>query len=42
MNSWQGEINASPLAAALTLEGPLVKDKIALMVSGRKNPFPIL
>ena len=41
MNSWQGEINASPLAAALTLEGPLAKNKIALMVSGRKSiPFP--
>lgn len=41
MKRWQGELNASPLAAALTLEGPLVKNKVALMVSGRKNiPFP--
>lgn len=41
MKRWQGELNAGLLAGALTLEGPLVKDKVAIMVSGRKSiPLP--
>ncbi len=41
MKNWEGEIHAGLLAAAVTLEGPLVKDKVAIMVSGRKNiPLP--
>lgn len=40
MKNWQGEVNAGLLAGSLSVEGPLVKDKVALMVSGRKNiPF---
>ncbi len=43
MSNWQGEINAGMLAGSLTLEGPLVKDKVAIMVSGRKHiPMPFL
>lgn len=43
MNNWQGEVNAGLLAASLTLEGPLVKDKVAVMVSGRKHiPIPFI
>lgn len=41
LKNWQGEINAGMLAASLTLEGPVVKDRVALMFSGRKNiPLP--
>lgn len=40
MKNWQGEANIGLLAGSLTLEGPIIKDKIALMISGRKNiPF---
>lgn len=37
MKQWQGEINAGLLAGSISFEGPLVKDKISLMISGRKN-----
>ena len=37
MKRWQGEVNVGLLAGSLTLEGPLVKDKVAVMISGRKN-----
>lgn len=37
MNSWHGEANVGLLAGAFTLEGPLVRNKTALMVSARKN-----
>lgn len=41
MKRWQVEVHAGLLAGSLTLEGPLVKDKIALMVSARKSiPIP--
>lgn len=40
MKYWQGEVNAGLLAGSLTLEGPLVTNKVAVMISGRKNiPF---
>ncbi|WP_121356001.1 TonB-dependent receptor [Flavisolibacter nicotianae] len=39
-NAWHGEANAGLLAGALTLEGPLVKNRTALMVSARKNISP--
>ena len=37
MKSWHGESNIGLLAGSLTLEGPLAKDKTALMLSARKN-----
>lgn len=37
MKAWHGEANLGLLAGALTLEGPLVKNRTALMVSARKN-----
>lgn len=37
MNAWHGEANVGLLAGALTLEGPLVKNRTALMISARKN-----
>lgn len=41
MKKWQGEINIGLLAGSLAIEGPLIKDKLAIMVSGRKNiPLP--
>lgn len=41
MKTWHGEANVGLLAGALTLEGPLVKNRTALMVSARKNiPLP--
>lgn len=43
MSNWQGEINAGMLAGSLTLEGPLIKDKVAIMISGRKHiPMPFI
>ena len=42
MNVWKGEANASFLAGSLTVEGPLQKEKTAVMISARKswvNPF---
>ncbi|MBS1927271.1 MAG: carboxypeptidase-like regulatory domain-containing protein [Bacteroidetes bacterium] len=41
MKQWQGEVNAGLLTGSITLEGPLVKNKVAIMISGRKNiPLP--
>lgn len=37
MKNWHGEVNAGLLAGSLTLEGPLVKDKVSLMLSARKS-----
>lgn len=37
MQSWHGELNAGLLAGSFTLEGPLSKNKTALMVSTRKS-----
>lgn len=41
MKQWHGEANVGLLAGALTLEGPLIKNRTAIMASARKNiPFP--
>lgn len=37
MESWHGEASAGLLAGSLTLEGPLSKNKTAIMLSARKN-----
>jgi hypothetical protein len=42
MKKWQGEANAGLLAGSFTVEGPLKKDRTAIMVSFRQswvNPF---
>lgn len=42
MKKWKGEANAGLLAGSITAEGPIVKDKTAVMVSFRQswvNPF---
>lgn len=41
LKNWSGEVHAGLVASSLTIEGPLVKDKVAVMISGRKNiPLP--
>lgn len=37
MQSWHGEANAGLLAGSFTLEGPIVKNKTSMMVSGRHS-----
>ena len=37
MESWHGEASAGLLAGSLTIEGPLSKNKTAIMLSARKN-----
>lgn len=37
MESWHGDASAGLLAASLTLEGPVSKNKTAIMLSARKN-----
>jgi hypothetical protein len=37
MKKWEGEVHAGLLASSLTLEGPLIKNKVAVMISARKN-----
>lgn len=37
MESWHGEAGAGLLAGSFTLEGPLSKNKMAIMLSARKN-----
>lgn len=42
MNKWKGQANAGLVAGSLTVEGPLQKEKTAMMVAGRYswiNPF---
>jgi hypothetical protein len=42
MNRWKGQANAGLLSGSLTVEGPLQKQKTAIMVAGRYswiNPF---
>ncbi|MEO6915366.1 MAG: carboxypeptidase-like regulatory domain-containing protein [Chitinophagaceae bacterium] len=42
MQEWKGQANAGLVAGSLTIEGPLVKDRTAMMVAGRYswiNPF---
>jgi len=42
MKEWKGEVNAGLLAASFTVEGPVKKDKAAIMLSVRNswvNPF---
>ncbi len=42
MKKWKGEINAGVLAGSFTMEGPVKKDRTAVMLSFRHswvNPF---
>jgi hypothetical protein len=42
MQKWQGVASAGVVASRLTLEGPIVKDKVSMIVSGRRTYVDIL
>lgn len=42
MKKYQGEVSVGTVAAKLTVEGPIVKDKVSFIVSGRRTYIDVL